>query len=149
MAKWFNDAQPGWMELRGKMMRLLQEEAELDEIVKLVGMDALGAGDRLKMEAARSIREDFLHQNSFHEIDTYTPLEKQRCLMQLVVDYYEKCDAALARGAKVEELLSLPVRESIGRYKYTENDEIQSAFEKTEAELDSQIYAVLERKGAF
>ncbi len=66
-------------------MRLLQEEAELDEIVKLVGMDALSAADRLKLEAARSIREDFLHQNAFHEVDTYTPLEKQFAMMKLVL----------------------------------------------------------------
>ena len=72
------------MEDRQKMMSLLQEEAELEEIVKMVGMDALSPTDRLKMEAARSIREDFLHQNSFHEIDTYTSLKKQYLMMKLV-----------------------------------------------------------------
>ena len=64
------------------MMTLLQEEAELEEIVKMVGMDALSPADRLKMEAARSIREDFLHQNSFHEVDTYTSLKKQHMMMR-------------------------------------------------------------------
>jgi V/A-type H+-transporting ATPase subunit A len=63
--------------MRARLMRLLQDEAELEEIVKLVGMDAVSASDRLKLEIARSIREDFLHQDAFHEIDTYTPLEKQ------------------------------------------------------------------------
>lgn len=72
---------------RQKMMTLLQEEAELDEIVKMVGMDALSAGDRLKMEAARSIREDFLHQNSFHDVDTYTPLHKQFLMMELIMAF--------------------------------------------------------------
>ena len=85
MEKWFNsEVAPDWMEGRQKMMSLLQEEAELEEIVKMVGMDALSPGDRLKMEAARSIREDFLHQNSFHEVDTYTPLKKQYMMMRLV-----------------------------------------------------------------
>ena len=76
------------MELRQSLMSLLQEEAELNEIVQMVGMDALSAPDRLKMEAARSIREDFLHQNSFHEVDTYTSLEKQYLMMKLVLKFY-------------------------------------------------------------
>ena len=76
METWFiQNVHADWLELRTKMMQILQEEAELDEIVKLVGMDALSSPDRLKLEAARSIREDFLHQNAFHEIDTYTPLK--------------------------------------------------------------------------
>ena len=70
------------MDLRARLMRLLQEEAELNEIVQLVGMDALSAPDRLKLEASRSIREDFLHQDAFHEVDTYTPLQKQFTMMQ-------------------------------------------------------------------
>ncbi len=85
MEKWFNgQVAEDWMEGRQKMMTLLQEEAELEEIVKMVGMDALSPSDRLKMEAARSIREDFLHQNSFHEVDTYTSLKKQHMMMVLV-----------------------------------------------------------------
>ena len=73
MANWFNtNVAEDWMDLRARLMRILQDEAELEEIVKLVGMDALSAPDRLKLEAARSIREDFLHQNAFHETDTYT-----------------------------------------------------------------------------
>ena len=77
------------MELRARLMRLLQEESELQEIVQLVGMDALSAPDRLKLEAARSIREDFLHQDAFHEVDTYTSLSKQHMMMQLVLAYYD------------------------------------------------------------
>ena len=91
MEKWFNEkVEPDWMAKRQEMMTLLQEEAELDEIVKMVGMDALSASDRLKMEAARSIREDFLHQNSFHEVDTYTSLDKQYMMMDLVLAYYDQ-----------------------------------------------------------
>ncbi|WP_423243137.1 hypothetical protein [Eubacterium ventriosum] len=86
-------------------MKLLQEEAELDEIVKMVGMDALSAPDRLKMEASRSIREDYLHQNSFHEVDTYTSLRKQYMMMELVLGFYNKSMEALKQGASVDKLL--------------------------------------------
>ncbi len=91
LAKWFDEnLSPRWMECRARLMHLLQEEAELEEIVKLVGMDALSAPDRLKLEAARSIREDFLHQNAFHETDTYTPLSKQLMMMELVLGFFDK-----------------------------------------------------------
>ena len=120
MEKWFNsEVAEDWMDNRQKMMALLQEEAELEEIVKMVGMDALSPSDRLKMEAARSIREDFLHQNSFHEIDTYSSLKKQYLLMKLVLSFYEESSKALAEGASMNKLISMPVREQIGRFKYT------------------------------
>ena len=116
MEKWFNgNVAEDWMEGRQKMMTLLQEEAELEEIVKMVGMDALSPTDRLKMEAARSIREDFLHQNSFHEVDTYTSLKKQHMMMRLVNAFYERSVAALGEGASLRKLISMPVREQIGR----------------------------------
>ena len=105
MGGWFNEnVHEDWMNCRSRLMRLLQEEAELQEIVQLVGMDALSAPDRLKLEAARSIREDFLHQNSFHEIDTYTPLEKQYLMMRLVIAYYDQCADALEKGVGIEDL---------------------------------------------
>ena len=111
MEKWFNgNVAEDWMEGRQKMMTLLQEEAELEEIVKMVGMDALSPTDRLKMEAARSIREDFLHQNSFHEVDTYTSLKKQHMMMRLVNAFYERSVAALGEGASLRKLISMPVR---------------------------------------
>ncbi|MFR5505858.1 MAG: V-type ATP synthase subunit A, partial [[Ruminococcus] torques] len=116
MEKWFNgNVAEDWMEGRQKMMTLLQEEAELEEIVKMVGMDALSPTDRLKMEAARSIREDFLHQNSFHEVDTYTSLKKQHMMMRLVNAFYERSVAARGEGASLRKLISMPVREQIGR----------------------------------
>ena len=96
MEKWFNgQVAEDWMEGRQKMMTLLQEEAELEEIVKMVGMDALSPSDRLKMEAARSIREDFLHQNSFHEVDTYTSLKKQHMMMVLVNEFFDRANDEL------------------------------------------------------
>ena len=140
MADWFNaNVHDDWMACRGQMMRLLQDEAELQEIVQLVGMDALSAPDRLKLEAARSIREDFLHQNSFHEIDTYTPLEKQYLLMKLVLAYYNDSTKALSRGADVEDLVRLPVRERIGRFKYTTADAIDGENESVLSDLRSEL----------
>ena len=128
-----------WMELRQRMMTLLQEEAELEEIVKMVGMDALSPTDRLKMEAARSIREDFLHQNSFHEVDTYTSLKKQHMMMRLVNAFYERSVAALGEGASLRKLISMPVREQIGRFKYVKEDALDAEFVKVDEELSAQI----------
>lgn len=140
MEKWFNaKVAPDWMENRQKMMSLLQEEAELEEIVKMVGMDALSPSDRLKMEAARSIREDFLHQNSFHEVDTYTSLKKQHMMMKLVMAFYEQAVAALAEGASLQKLIHMPVREQIGRFKYTQEDQLDSAYEEVKKELHMEI----------
>lgn len=140
MEKWFNaEVAEDWMAGRQKMMSLLQEEAELEEIVKMVGMDALSATDRLKMEAARSIREDFLHQNSFHEIDTYTSLKKQHMMMTLVTSFYEKAVEALKQGAPLNKLINLPVREQIGRFKYTEEANLDEEFAKVTEQLHSEI----------
>ena len=148
MEKWFNsEVAPDWMEGRQKMMSLLQEEAELEEIVKMVGMDALSPGDRLKMEAARSIREDFLHQNSFHEVDTYTPLKKQYMMMRLVNAFYEKAVDALAKGAELRKLISMPVRERIGRFKYVKEDALDEEYARVREELDAQIAAAFRKEG--
>ena len=142
MANWFNEeVAADWMEDRQKMMTILQEEAELNEIVQMVGMDALSPTDRLKMEAARSIREDFLHQNSFHEIDTYTPLRKQYLMMKLVLAFYEKSVDALNKGADMNALIAMPVREKIGRYKYTTDADIESEYKNVEEELDKEVAA--------
>ena len=136
---WFGqNVSEEWMEDRQKMMRLLQEEAELDEIVQMVGIDALSAPDRLKMEAARSIREDFLHQNSFHEVDTYTSLRKQLLMMKLVLAYYEKAAEALQNGAKVHDLINLPVREQIGRFKYTLEENAEKEYANVMSTLEIQ-----------
>lgn len=144
MEKWFNEkVAPDWMEGRQKMMSLLQDEAELEEIVKMVGMDALSAGDRLKMEAARSIREDFLHQNSFHEVDTYSSLKKQHLLMKLVVAYYEQGAEALEKGAGIQDLVKLEVREKIGRFKYVTEDNLDNEYEAVLKQLSEEIANVL------
>lgn len=149
MANWFNEeVAADWMEDRQKMMTILQEEAELNEIVQMVGMDALSPTDRLKMEAARSIREDFLHQNSFHEVDTYSSLKKQHLLMQLVVAFYEQSKEALEKGASIQGLLKMEVREKIGRFKYVTEDKLDEEYDRIEKELASEIANVL-GKGDF
>ena len=140
MQGWFNGTvAEDWMEGRQKMMSLLTEEAALEEIVQMVGMDALSPGDRLKMEAARSIREDFLHQNSFHEVDTYTPLRKQYLMMKLVLAFYEQAIEALSKGASMKVLLGMDVRERIGRYKYTTAENIEAEYEKIMNELSAEV----------
>lgn len=140
MGKWFDEqVAEDWMESRQAMMSLLQSEAELDEIVKMVGMDALSPGDRLKMEASRSIREDFLHQNSFHEIDTYTSLRKQYLMMKLVLAFYDESVKALEAGAGMQGLIKMPVRERIGRFKYTEEVKIEQEYQATLEQLAREL----------
>ncbi len=147
MEKWFNEeVAPDWMDKRQEMMTLLQEEAELEEIVKMVGMDALSASDRLKMEAARSIREDFLHQNSFHDVDTYTSLKKQHMMMNLVMSFYNKAVKALADGCHINNLISMPVREAIGRFKYVHEDELDDNFDKINKQLDLEIEEAMRKE---
>ena len=140
---WFNsNVDPEWMSMRQKLMSLLQEEASLNEIVKMVGMDALSAGDRLKMEAARSIREDYLHQDSFNEIDTYTSLPKQFNMMKLVYSFYEGGQLALKRGADLNDIVKMQTRERIGRYKYTPEADVAAEFDKISKELAQEFAAI-------
>ena len=142
---WFNDhVSPEWNEIRAKAMLVLQEESELQEIVQLVGMDALSWKDRLTMEVARSIREDYLHQNAFDEVDTYTSLDKQFLMMRLILQYYEKGKQALDAGANLSDVINLPVRERIGRSKYIPEDQ-KRQFTEIESELAGQIAAISEK----
>ena len=140
LGAWFDEAAGGnWMETRQALMSLLQDEANLNEIVKMVGMDALSPQDRLKMEAARSIREDFLHQNSFDEIDTYTSLPKQFCMMKLVYAFYEGGVKALADGASIGDIVAMNTRERIGRFKYTKEEDVQAEYKKVLGELAQEF----------
>lgn len=146
LADWFSEnASPDFMELRGRLLSLLQDESELQEIVNLVGMDALSAPDRLKLETSRSIREDYLHQNAFDSVDTYTSLKKQVLMMRAIMSFYDKALEALDKGADIELLVNMPVRETIGRYKYVDESKIDEEFTSIEAKLDSDIKYVLER----
>ena len=147
LSGWFDkNVSPDWTHNRGRIMHLLQDESELDEIVRLVGMDALSASDRLKMEAARSIREDFLHQLAFHEIDTHSSLHKQDLMMKLVLLYYDKAGEALGKDAAIDALSGLPVRERIGRFKYIPEDKVDGEYEQIGAQLDHEIANTLQKE---
>lgn len=135
-----------WETLRADAMRLLQEEAELEEIVRLVGVDALSAGDRLTLEAAKSIREDYLHQNAFHDVDTYTSLNKQFKMLQLIMNFYYLGKNAVESGVNIKDLFEIPVREKIGRAKYTTEDQVNTAFPEIESELKEQIEALISKE---
>ncbi|MBB2183164.1 V-type ATP synthase subunit A [Lachnospiraceae bacterium MD1] len=149
LGKWFNtNVDEKWMDLRARIMKMLNDEAELDEIVKLVGMDALSAPDRLKLEAARSIREDFLHQDAFHEVDTYTDLSKQLLMMELVLHYYDISLEALGKGASIEDLVKLEVRESIGRFKYVALDKIKAEYDNILMRLQKEVDNLLQKEEA-
>ena len=138
LGSWFN-VSPDWTKLRLEIMRLLSKEAELEEIVRLVGMDALSPSDRLAMESARSVREDFLHQLAFHEVDTYTSLEKQLLMMRLVLGFYEKSLERLENGGDVQKIVSMPVRERIGRFKYIKESDIEEEYKLTLEELEENL----------
>ena len=142
---WFNrEVDPDWTAMVQKVMNMLQEESELEEIVRLVGIDALSYKDRLTLEATRSIREDYLHQNAFHEVDTYTSPAKQAMLLRLIIGYYEKSLDALSKDASFNKLAALPVREDIGRFKYTEGDKCAERYEEITAKLNAEIRELTE-----
>ena len=150
LGSWFNEnVSDEWTTLRARLMALLSDEASLDEIVKLVGMDALSPTDRLKMETARSIREDFLHQLAFHEVDTYSSLRKQYLMMKLVLRFYDGSLDALKKGANIEKLVSIPSRESIGRFKYVPEKDIEDTYKTVCAAIDSEIKAVVDAREEY
>jgi len=118
---------PEWHVLHAEAIRLLQEEAELEEIVKLVGLDSLSPLDQFKLEAARSLREDYLQQDSFDDVDTYASLDKKLGMLQLVMEYYRQGVLALERGVAVRTLIALPVRDLVARLKFVPEDRFQTA----------------------
>ncbi len=147
LGTWFSDnVAPDWLELRGAAMRVLQEEAELDEIVRLVGIDALSWKDRLTLEVARSIREDYLHQNAFDDVDTYTSLNKQYRLLHLILLFLTQGRQALDAGAELSKIIGLSVREKIGRAKYIPEGEM-NRFDEIESELLTRMAALSEEGG--
>lgn len=140
LADTFEDKEKGreFVQMTQEAMALLQKESELVEIVRLVGAEAISAADRMALETAKSIREDFLHQNAFHKVDTYTPIEKQYDLLSLILHFHRQGLAAIERGVEPAELFALPVREDIARAKYidyAEAEKIRAIHEK----IDSQI----------
>ena len=140
MEDWYSkEVSPDWMPLRNRIMSILQEEAELEEIVKLVGMDALNAHDRMKLEVARSIREDYLHQDAFHEVDTYASLKKQCIMMRLVLEYFDMAIDAIGSGCSVNKLIALPARERVGRIKYVHEDKVEEEYNSIKEALFKEI----------
>lgn len=143
LSNWYKDNLGGeWNALRQKAMAILQEEATLDEIVRLVGMDALSPKDRLTMETAKAIREDYLHQNAFHETDTYASLKKQLRMLRLIILQYKLSNEAMQKKVDIEDLLDLKTKESIGRSKYIEEADIE-AFDGLEKALKDEIAALI------
>ena len=145
LKKYFNTAvAPDWAALVEKTMNILQQEAELNEIVQLVGVDALAFKDRITMETARSIREDFLHQNSFDDIDTYTSLEKQYAMLKLIITWNNKAQDALLQHIHLDKLIDMKVREQIGRMRYIPEKERVEKFAAITKEMDSEFAALTE-----
>lgn len=135
----FNKNHSPWSNQVIETKQILQEEAELDEIVRLVGIDSLDFKDRLTLECARSIREDFLHQNAFHEVDTYTSLGKQYYMLKVILDWYHKAQDALKENASFSEMTTLPVLEKIGRFKYVKEEDVQKTYEEIQKDLNNEF----------
>ncbi|TET93703.1 V-type ATP synthase subunit A, partial [Candidatus Aerophobetes bacterium] len=136
-----------WMDLRTRAMALLQKEDELKETVRLVGLDALSNQDRVAMETARSLREDFLQQFAFHPIDTYASIKKQYLMLKMVLNYYDECITALKKGASLKDLTSLPVREDIAKAKYISDKEVEKEMEKINQKLKAEINDLITKTG--
>ena len=144
LADWYSEnISRDWNKYRNEMMRILQEEAGLQEIVQLVGIDSLSATDRVTLEAARSIREDYLQQNAFNDEDTYTTLEKQFRMLRIILQFYEKSQEAVKKGVDIKSLFSIPVREKISRMKYISPTEGEKPFDEIEDELSKQIESLI------
>ena len=149
MKPWFDEHYgPAFMANRGKAMSLLQEENELNEIVQLVGKDSLGAGDQLTLETAKMVREDFLQQNAFVDVDSYSSHDRQMRLLAMILDYDRLAREAVGKGAPLQELINIPAREKIGRAKSVEADRYVEVYADIAREMEEEIAAVAEKAGA-
>lgn len=135
-----------WDQIRLELMGILQEEADLEEIVRLVGVDALSLKDRLTLETARSIREDYLHQNAFHDVDTYTSMDKQYKMTKLILAFHHGALKALEAGAEFSEIINLPIRERIGRAKYVPGDQLH-VLDEIMTDLQQQMRSLAQEGG--
>lgn len=144
LSDWYTlHASNDFIKLRAFAMHVLQEEAELDEIVRLIGADSLSGRDRMTMETAKIIREDFLHQNAFHETDTYTSIAKQCKMLRLIYDFNRLGLEAVEKGARLDDVLELPVREKIGRAKYIEEKDL-ARFDEISKEMNEAMHGSAE-----
>ena len=145
LESWFTEnIDTGWMKVSGELTRILQEESALDEIVKLVGMDALSPQDRLTLEVARSVREDFLQQNAFSDTDAFSPMEQQFAMASLILYFKDRAADAIGRGADIQKISDLPVREKIGRAKDASKSTFKEDYAEIKAEIDRQLDALCE-----
>lgn len=150
LEKWIsNNISKNWHTLRSDVMRILQEESELEEIVRLVGVDALSASDRLVLEVAKSVREDYLQQDAFNEVDTFASLNKQHRLLKLIMKFYYKGKEVLDKGADMEKLFNMSTRERIGRAKFIEEKNINEELYKIEEELEKNLGNLVSEEGDY
>ena len=145
---WFDEnLGPEFMRDRTKAMGILQNEASLNEIVQLVGKDALGAGDQLTLEVARMVREDFLQQNAFMDVDSFSDYGRQKKLLGMILSYDALCRDAIAKGASVQELFQIPAREQIGRAKSVPAEEYETVYNQIQSDMEQQIAAIAAKGG--
>ncbi len=143
LEKWFDEGvSRAFMKNRSRAMNILQLEAELQEIVRLVGIDALSPADRLTLETAQIIREDFLQQNAFSDTDSYTPLEKQARLMDLILKYNDLASDAIDASAKPEKVFAIGAREKLGRAKDVSNETFAKSYDEIEAQMKEELSAL-------
>ena len=143
MAEWYSQkVGADFVNLRAFIMNVLQEEANLDEIVRLVGVDALSYKDRMTLETAKMVREDYLHQNAFHEVDTYTSLDKQYRMLKLIKKFHDLGIEAVNNYAELDDILAIPAKEKIGRAKYIEESAI-GTFDEISNELETEMRALI------
>jgi V/A-type H+-transporting ATPase subunit A len=144
LTEWYNGQFPGFMEQRTTAMTILQEEENLNEIVKLVGKDSLSAADQMTLETAKMIREDFLQQNAFMEEDAYSSYDKQFRLLGMILRYDTLCREAMERGAELNDLFNIPARELIGRAKMILPGEYEEKYAEIERDMKLQIQELTE-----
>ena len=133
-----NEVAEDWDDVRTEAMELLQKEAELKELVRLVGIDSLSAQDRVVLETTKSIREDFLHQSAFDPDDAYTKLDKQYRMLKAILKLHHECIKALDRGCPIRKLIDLPVKEKIARMRHIPEDKLEQ-FDELEKEIETQV----------
>lgn len=138
-----------WKSLRDEAITMLQKEAELEEIVKLVGPDALPESERAVLEAARIMREDFLHQFAFHEVDTYCPVEKQMGMFKIVLEFYRNCVEAAKRGIAVSEVRKLPIKDAIAGMKRLSPEKFQREYKSLQTQLKRQFAELMQSRKAL
>jgi V/A-type H+-transporting ATPase subunit A len=144
---WTKEISKEWKDLRARAMALLQKESELQEIVQLVGPDALPEKERVVLEGARVIREDFLQQNAYHEVDTYCSAKKQFMMLQLMLKFYDKALHAVNQGVPAREIAEIMVKDDIARLKYVEEKDVDKAIKEIEIKMEEQINALIEKMG--